>query len=32
MDIRQKLIDIKNVTFEYFRRDAEGTVQDMVEA
>ena len=32
MDIRQKLIDIKNVTFEYFRRDAEGNVQDMVEA
>lgn len=32
MDIRQKLIDIKNVTFEYFRRDAEGNVQDMIEA
>ena len=32
MDIRKKLIDIKNVTFEYFRRDAEGNVQDMVEA
>ena len=32
MDIRQKLIDIKNVTFEYFRRDAEGNVAEMVEA
>ena len=32
MNIRQKFIDIKNVTFEYFRRDAEGNVQDMVEA
>lgn len=27
-----KLIDIKNLTFEYFRRDAEGNVEEMVEA
>lgn len=27
-----KLIDIKNLTFEYFRRDAEGNVDEMVEA
>lgn len=27
-----KLIDIKNITFEYFRRDAEGNVEEMVEA
>lgn len=32
MNIRQRLIDIKNVTFEYFRRDAEGNVEEMVEA
>ena len=32
MSIRQRLIDIKNVTFEYFRRDAEGNVAEMVEA
>lgn len=27
-----KLIDIKNLTFEYFRRDNEGNVEEMVEA
>ena len=27
-----KLIDIKNLTFEYFRRDGEGNVEEMVEA
>lgn len=27
-----KLIDIKNLTFEYFRRDTEGNVEEMVEA
>lgn len=27
-----KLIDIKNLTFEYFRRDAEGNLEEMIEA
>lgn len=27
-----KLIDIKNLTFEYFRRDDEGNIEEMVEA
>lgn len=27
-----KLIDIKNLTYEYFRRDAEGNVEEVVEA
>lgn len=27
-----KLIDIKNLTFEYFRRDDEGNVEEMIEA
>lgn len=27
-----KLVDIKNLTFEYFRRDAEGNVDEMIEA
>ncbi|MDE6625460.1 MAG: energy-coupling factor transporter ATPase [Lachnospiraceae bacterium] len=27
-----KLIDIKNLSFEYFRRDSEGNVEEMVEA
>lgn len=27
-----KLVDIKNLTFEYFRRDNEGNVEEMVEA
>lgn len=27
-----KLIDIKNLTFEYFRRDTEGNVEEMIEA
>lgn len=27
-----KLIDIKNLTFEYFRRDAEGNIEEIVEA
>ena len=27
-----KLIDIKNLTFEYFRRDEEGNVEEMIEA
>lgn len=27
-----KLIDIKNLTFEYFRRDAEGNVEEMIDA
>lgn len=27
-----KLIDIKNLTFEYFRRDTEGDVEEMIEA
>ena len=27
-----KLIDIKNLTFEYFRRDTEGNVEEIVEA
>ena len=30
--IKQKLIDIKNVTFEYFRRDEDGNVESMIEA
>ena len=30
--IKQKLIDIKNVTFEYFRRDENGNVESMIEA
>lgn len=27
-----RLIDIKNLTFEYFRRDAEGNIEEMIEA
>ena len=27
-----KLIDIKNLTFEYFRRDSEGNLEEMIEA
>ena len=27
-----KLIDIKNLTFEYFRRDDEGNLEEMIEA
>ena len=27
-----KLIDIKNLTFEYFRRDMDGNVEEIVEA
>lgn len=30
--IKHKLIDIKNVTFEYFRRDEDGNVESMIEA
>ncbi len=30
--IKQRLIDIKNVTFEYFRRDEDGNVESMIEA
>lgn len=28
----KKLIDIKNLTFEYFRRDSEGNLEEMIEA
>ena len=28
----KKLIDIKNLTFEYFRRDSEGNLDEMIEA
>lgn len=28
----KKLIDIKNLTFEYFRRDTEGNLEEMIEA
>ena len=30
--MRKKLIDIKKLTFEYFRRDEEGNVEEMIEA
>lgn len=30
--VQMKLIDIKNLTFEYFRRDDEGNVEEMIEA